>query len=199
MASAHALGMKKLSTLAVGVVLSSALFAGCGGSGGGSSATPFNPGGGAQATPTPASVATPTPTSTPAAAAALATANVNGSPGFVTSSGMATYFFGGDTVAGQSTCTGGCLAIWPAVAAPAGTLSAPWSSFKRADNGVVQIAYNGKPIYSFVDDTTPGVATGDGFQNFHIARPDASNPTPTPTPAVTPTPYNYTAAKHRSH
>ncbi len=114
---------------------------------------------------------------------------------------MATYFFGGDTVADQSNCTGGCLVVWPAVAAPAGvTLSAPWSSFKRTDNGVTQIAYNGKPVYTFASDSQPGVATGDGVQNFHIARPDAAAATPTPAPTATPTPVGYNpAAKHRSH
>jgi F420-0:gamma-glutamyl ligase-like protein len=51
----------------------------------------------------------------------------------------------------------------------------------------VQLAYNGKPLYTFVSDTSPDVATGDGIQGFSIARPAASAATPAPT--AVPTPY----------
>ncbi len=186
--------MKNITTLAAGLVLSSALFAGCNGGGGGSAAPPNfgTPGGGS--TPVPTSAPSSAPTGSPAAG--LSTAGVNGTPGFVTTSGMATYTFDGDTVANQSACTGGCLAVWPAVPAPSGTLSAPWSAFVRGDDGVHQIAYNGKPLYTFVNDSTPGVATGDGVDGFHIARPAAA--TPAPTPSATPTPPGYTpGALHR--
>lgn len=93
---------------------------------------------------------------------------------FITAAKLPVYTFGGDTIANQSACTGGCLAIWPAVAPPAGALTAPWASFVRSDNGQQQLSYNGKPLYTFVSDSAL-MATGDGFQNFHLARPLASH------------------------
>jgi predicted lipoprotein with Yx(FWY)xxD motif len=102
--------------------------------------------------------------------AVLGTQTIDGGPAFVTSGGHAVYTFDGDTVADQSTCTGGCAAIWPPVRPPSGTLSAPWSSFRRSD-GSMQLAYNGKPLYTFVQDTRAGEASGNGVEGFHIARP----------------------------
>jgi predicted lipoprotein with Yx(FWY)xxD motif len=118
---------------------------------------------------------------------ALSTANIDGGPAFVTASGHAVYTFDGDTVADQSTCNGQCASIWPPVAPPSGTLSGPWSSFQRTD-GSMQLAYNGKPLYTFVQDTSPGVANGNGVNGFHIARPAANAGTKS-TPTAMPTPY----------
>ncbi len=101
---------------------------------------------------------------------ALGTQSIDGGPAFVNASGHAVYTFSGDTVSDRSTCTGGCAAIWPPVRPPSGTLSGLWSSFTRSDGGQ-QLAYNGKPLYTFVQDTQPGVATGNGVDGFSIARP----------------------------
>jgi hypothetical protein len=105
----------------------------------------------------------------------------------VTAAGFAVYIFTGDTTANQSNCTGGCLAVWPAVLAPAGALPTPWTSFTRADNGQIQLAYNGQPLYTFVSDTQPGVATGVGVEGFELATPLPSTPAPTATPTAAPT------------
>ncbi|HTW83892.1 MAG TPA: hypothetical protein VMD91_07490 [Candidatus Sulfotelmatobacter sp.] len=182
--------MKNVS-FAAGVLLA-ALLAGC--SGGGTS-TPTPPaGGGASApTPTPTPIAatptpSPAPSSTPVAAATpLGTATINGSPAFVTATGFATYFFDGDTTADVSTCTGSCLAAWPPVLAPSGALPSPWSEFTRTDTNQLQLAFNGRPLYTFASDTSPGVATGDGVAGFSLARPTATAlADPTPTPSATP-------------
>ncbi|MGD1068295.1 MAG: hypothetical protein ABR975_15905 [Vulcanimicrobiaceae bacterium] len=179
---------------AAGVLLA-ALLAGC--SGGSSSPTPTSPSG-VSATPTPtAAPIAPTPTPAPGATATptvLQTATIDGSPAFVNSTGFAVYTFSGDTVANQSTCTGSCLAAWPPVPAPAGTLPTPWSEFTRSDDAVVQLTYNGKPLYTFASDTQPGVASGNGVAGFSIARPAAAA---TPTPAPAPTPYVAPASKAR--
>lgn len=137
-----------------------ALLAGCGG--GGSSAPMTTPG------------TTTTPT-TPTSATVLSTMTLNGGAAFVTSAQLPVYTFGGDTVANASSCTAasGCLAIWPAVAPPTGTLTSPWASFTRSDNGAVQLSYNGAALYTFASDK-PGVASGDGVENFHLARPLAA-------------------------
>ncbi len=147
-------GMKNF-TLALG--LAAALLAGCGG-------------GGSSGAMTPGGTTTPPTTTT-----VLSTMTLNGGAAFVTAAQMPVYTFGGDTVANQSTCSvaSGCLAIWPAVAPPAGTLPAPWASFTRSDNGALQLSYNGAALYTFASDT-PGVSKGDGVENFHLARPLAA-------------------------
>jgi predicted lipoprotein with Yx(FWY)xxD motif len=146
----------------------------CGGGGAGASYAPTQqPAGG--------SVATPAPTNAPAL---LQTASIGGSPAFVNSSQHPIYVFSGDTT-NHSNCTGGCLSIWPAVPAPSGTLPAPFASFTRADNGAHQLSYNGAPLYTFVSDTQPDVATGNGVEGFSLARPSTATPAPTPSPSNT--------------
>lgn len=112
---------------------------------------------------------------------------IMGAPTFITSAQLPVYTFGGDTTPNQSMCTGGCLAIWPAVAPPAGTLPAPWSSFTRSDNGQKQLAYNGQALYTFASDTAL-TATGEGVQNFHLAHPLATSQPAPPTQAPQPQP-----------
>ncbi len=152
--------MKFTSFLAI--LATSTLLAACGGGGGSTTYTP------------PAGGATGTGGGNGAGGAqtgaVLGTQNIDGGPAFVTSSGHAVYTFDGDTVADQSTCTGGCAAIWPPVRPPSGTLASPWSSFQRTD-GSRQLAYNGKPLYTFVQDTRAGEGSGNGVEGFHIARP----------------------------
>jgi predicted lipoprotein with Yx(FWY)xxD motif len=144
----------------------------------------------------PAVTAAPSPTIAPP----LQTATVNGALGFVTSAGFATYEFDGDLkTPGQSAClptnvspTGtSCSAAWPPVvkATSVSALPTDWSSFVRPDN-VVQLAYQGHPLYTFVRDTAPGVATGEGGGTafgapFHIARPAGVVNVPTPPPSAT--------------
>lgn len=156
-------------------IITSSLFAACGG--GGSTV-------GSAITPTaPRPLATVPPVAPPATTnAVLQTATISGAPTFITAAQLPVYTFGGDTTANQSNCTGSCLALWPVVAPPAGTLPAPWTSFTRADNGQKQLAYNGMPLYTFVSDTAL-TATGDNFQNFHLAHPAAAVAPAAPTAA----------------
>ena len=162
--------MKNIS-LALG--LAAALLAGCGGGG---SSSPYA---GTPTQPAPSVQPSVTPSGT-----VLSTMSLNGAPAFVTSGQLPVYTFGGDTVANQSSCTaaGGCLGVWPPVAPPAGTLPTPWAAFTRADNGQMQLSYNGAALYTFVSDS-PGVARGDGVENFHLSRPlAAGSPTGPGTP-----------------
>jgi predicted lipoprotein with Yx(FWY)xxD motif len=157
--------MKHMSIAHV-LIASSSLLAACGG--GGSTSTSSNT---LPRTP-PGTVAGP-------ASVVLQSATINGAPAFVTAGQLPVYTFGGDTVANQSACTGSCLALWPPVPPPTGTLPTPWSSFARTDNGQQQLSYNGQPLYTFISDSTL-TANGDGFQNFQLARPLA-----TPQPQMT--------------
>lgn len=136
-------------------LIASALLAGCGG--GGSSA---GVGGSTLPPPTTNGV--------------LATAVIGGQPAFVNRAQHAVYTFDGDTVANQSNCTGSCAAVWPPVAPPNVTLTSPFASFTRGD-GTTQLSYSGKPLYTFVNDTKPDVASGDGVGGFHVARPAAGS------------------------
>ena len=93
------------------------------------------------------------------------------------SSGMPLYTYDKDT-SGKSNCTGGCLTEWPALAATGSSApsvagaSGAFSLVKR-DDGTMQVAYNGMPLYTFVDDKA-GDVTGDGQDGFHIATAGAA-------------------------
>ncbi len=83
--------------------------------------------------------------------------------------GKTLYTYDQDTE-GVSNCSGSCLSAWPAFEAKGeATLPANVTIIKRSD-GSSQYAYNGMPLYYFVSDTT-GKVTGDGVNNFHVAKP----------------------------
>lgn len=84
---------------------------------------------------------------------------------YVTGSGMTIYTFDKDTAgSGKSACVDACLKNWPAVAAPDG-VSGDWSSITR-DDGSKQLAYKGKPVYTFAGDKKAGDRNGDGFKDM---------------------------------
>lgn len=85
-------------------------------------------------------------------------------PFFSDPAGRTLYLFTQDTTKGQSTCTGDCLAAWPVFTA-SGTLALPGdtpgelTSITR-DDGSMQVAYNGIPLYYYAADTMPGDVYG---------------------------------------
>lgn len=85
--------------------------------------------------------------------------------------GMTLYTFDKDS-AGKSACNGDCAAAWPPLKAEAGAMgSGDWSVITR-DDGSMQWAYKGKPLYLWVKDTKPGDTTGDKFKNvWHVVQP----------------------------
>lgn len=94
------------------------------------------------------------------------------------------YFLDVDTPTG-GTCTGACLSQWlvfapNANAQPSGNVTI----ITRSDGTGRQYAYQGHPLYTFVNDSGPDQTHGDGIPDFgghwHIARPNASNATPAP-------------------
>lgn len=98
-------------------------------------------------------------------------------------SGRPLYTYGSDT-SGVSNCTGSCLSNWPAYQPSSTTVSLPSgiSTIKRADNGQTQYTYNGLPLYYFTGDSN-GAVTGNGVENFHIAKPASVNSQQSTTPA----------------
>jgi predicted lipoprotein with Yx(FWY)xxD motif len=86
------------------------------------------------------------------------------------SKGKALYTYGADTT-GVSNCTGSCLADWPVYEATSTTnLPANVTVITRAD-GTKQYAYKGMPLYYYTGDTSAGQVSGDGINNFHVAKP----------------------------
>lgn len=106
------------------------------------------------------------------AAAPAMTAETAKGPALVDAKNMTLYTFDKD-MGGKSMCNGPCAANWPALTAASGSAaSGDWTTVTR-DDGTMQWAYKGKPLYTFAKDTKPGDITGDGFLNgaWHIAKP----------------------------
>ncbi|WP_077046286.1 hypothetical protein [Pseudomonas sp. KK4] len=82
--------------------------------------------------------------------------------------GMTLYTFDKDS-GGKSMCNDECAKNWPPMMAPAGaTAEGKWSVIKR-DDGKMQYAYDGKPLYTFIKDTKPGDMTGDKMKDvWHV-------------------------------
>jgi len=87
--------------------------------------------------------------------------------------GMTLYVFDNDQAgAGKSACNGPCAANWPPLAANADDAAdGDYSVIKRNDGGL-QWAYKGRPLYLWVKDASPGDQTGDGVKGvWHTAKP----------------------------
>ncbi|HML00171.1 MAG TPA: hypothetical protein VK428_08290 [Acidimicrobiales bacterium] len=72
------------------------------------------------------------------------------------------------------TCSGPCAAAWPPLLLPDG-ISAPRAGkgveasllgIVRRSDGSFQITYDHWPLYRWVGDNRPGIATGEGLDNF---------------------------------
>lgn len=87
----------------------------------------------------------------------------------VDSAGMTVYTFDKDTAdSGKSACTGACTQNWVPVVAGDAPLSAPYSAITRED-GSKQLAYKGKPLYTFKKDKKAGDKAGDKAMNmWHV-------------------------------
>lgn len=77
------------------------------------------------------------------------------------------YVFDPDLGAEKPKCNGTCAEIWPPyLISPveASQLSAPLSYVAR-ESGRIQLTYQGRPVYLFHLDRTPGDLKGDGLGN----------------------------------
>jgi predicted lipoprotein with Yx(FWY)xxD motif len=74
---------------------------------------------------------------------------------------------------GTILCSGGCTAFWKPVTAAAGKPSPGAGAGKlgviKRPDGTMQLTDNGRPLYTFADDS-PGKATGDGFKDDFSGR-----------------------------
>ncbi len=84
--------------------------------------------------------------------------------------GMTTYYHDNDPPS-KSRCNASCENYWPPVR--------PWPNFQvsgkfkviQRKDGSPQIAYDGRPLYTFIGDKKPGDALGDGAKGvWHVLR-----------------------------
>ncbi|KJK16294.1 hypothetical protein ACIOVF_16675 [Pseudomonas sp. NPDC087612] len=90
---------------------------------------------------------------------------------WVDHNGMTLYTFDKDA-GGKSMCNGDCASNWPPLMVKDGEKAeGKWTQIKR-DDGSMQWAYDGKPLYTFVKDKKAGETTGDGMKDvWHVAKP----------------------------
>jgi predicted lipoprotein with Yx(FWY)xxD motif len=121
----------------------------------------------------------------------LVTTNATFGPVLTTGSGFALYTLDTDHN-GQSTCHGGCAAVWPPLTVPSGTVPSRGPGVTGTvgvslqTNGTDQVTYNGSPLYSFVSDTAPGQVTGNGISGFFVATVAPATTTTTTTAPSSP-------------
>jgi predicted lipoprotein with Yx(FWY)xxD motif len=128
-------------------------------------------------------------TSSPAAAGGttdtVSTADVSGTGTvLVDSKGMALYSPDQEK-SGKIMCTGECVTIWvplTVTTAPTGSsdVAAKLGTVTRPD-GATQVTFDGKPLYTFAEDSGPNTVTGNGTKDtfgsksftWHVAAPGA--------------------------
>lgn len=96
-----------------------------------------------------------------------------------TADGMAVYVFLPDAQ-GPSTCEGGCAAAWPPVEAVADAvvgegIDADAVGATERSDGSSQVTYFGWPLYTFAQDTEPGMIAGQEVGgNWFVIAPDGT-------------------------
>ena len=83
--------------------------------------------------------------------------------------GMTLYTFDKDT-AGKSACMGECAVHWPPVKAAAGAKATGGLTVITRDDGTMQWADDGKPLYTFAKDKKPGDVMGDSIPGWHAVK-----------------------------
>jgi predicted lipoprotein with Yx(FWY)xxD motif len=136
-------------------------------------------------TSAPSTTAAPDTTSAPSTTVAPADASVTLATTklgkvVVDSKGMTLYRFDNDTVAGKSTCGAGpCASTWPAAIVTgtptpgSGIEASKLSTFKRVDDGKMQLQIGGHPVYTFAGDAKAGDTNGQGIiGKWYAVSPD---------------------------
>ncbi|TCT05323.1 COG4315 family predicted lipoprotein [Paralcaligenes ureilyticus] len=100
------------------------------------------------------------------AAQAAAPVGMNGTM-LVDKAGMTLYTFDKDAAnSGKSVCNGGCATNWPPLKADEHAKASGNFTLVKRDDGTMQWAHKGKPLYHFASDKKPGDKSGDNFKNM---------------------------------
>ena len=94
----------------------------------------------------------------------MLTVTVNGTKVLTNAKGFVLYWFAPDTPT-SSKCSGSCATYWPPVtgSVTAGSgVTGTLGTITRSD-GTKQATYDGHPLYTYVGDTAPGQAKGNGL------------------------------------
>ncbi len=89
---------------------------------------------------------------------------VNGAKLLVNGKGHTVYWFALDTPT-KSNCNGSCASFWPPVPGPASAMAGVNGTLGviTRSNGSKQATWNGHPLYTYISDTAPGTAKGNGL------------------------------------
>ena len=111
-----------------------------------------------------AGASSPAAPASSASGSTLSMTTIKGTAVVTNSKGMTVYWFVPDTST-TSKCTGSCATYWPPVTGPvtAGSgVTGTLGTITRSD-GTTQATYDGHPLYTYVGDTAPGQAKGNGL------------------------------------
>ncbi len=94
----------------------------------------------------------------------------------VDAEGNALYLFTND-VDGVSACYDGCATNWPPLLVESDPtfgegIDESLVGTTERDDGTMQVTYNGMPLYTFLNDTEPGMANGQGLNEvWYLVNP----------------------------
>ena len=133
----------------VGAIAATLVVAACG-----SSTSTGSSGGGSGSSSSPAAAAS---------AGALSTMKVGSATLLTNAKGFTLYWFVPDTST-ASHCNGTCAHYWPPVPGPASAGSGVTGTLGviTRSSGAKQATWNGHPLYTYIADTAPGTAKGNG-------------------------------------
>ena len=128
---------------------------------------------------------------------ALNTAKIGGATVLTSAQGLTVNWFAPDTST-TSNCNGTCAHYWPPVKGPvtAGSgVTGQLGTITRSD-GSTQATYAGHPLYTYVGDTAPGQAKGNGLNLsggvwHEVTVSGGAAPAPSPSASSTSHGYGY--------
>lgn len=87
--------------------------------------------------------------------------------------GMSLYVWDNELAApGKILCTGPCTITWPPMLAQKDAKASGDFALMPRDDGTLQWAYKGRPLYHSANDKQPGDHKGDGFRGiWHLVKP----------------------------
>lgn len=108
------------------------------------------------------------------ACASVAAAQPKTTNGILTDEkGMSLYVWDNElTAPGKILCTGPCTITWPPMLAKDGAKAFDDFTLMTRDDGTLQWAHKGRPLYHSANDKQPGDHKGDGFRGiWHLVKP----------------------------